>query len=216
MVGMFFPDVPEPDPIKAVPANYLPDREQFHTYTRQLWDGLQTLVQGPLDYRLYDPLDSWNGSGLRVQQREFDAAARLVIAALDAGPRANNKSPAPLAAEDWGSLASACLAGVTRDFTRPLAETSRKMYVHFWESVEDNPQRPLEDGENPEFHSLLQRLKATSQHLDIHINADKVDGMRKWTTTVQKEIEEMASQSAGADVELSLYNWKTDQLTFKQ
>ena len=50
----------------------------------------------------------------------------------------------------------------------------------------------LEEGENPEFHSLLQWLKATSQHLNIHINADESDGLCKWTSVVQKEAEETA------------------------
>jgi hypothetical protein len=210
------PIFPEPDPIRAVPENYFPDKEQFHSYTRQLREGLQTLVQGPLDYRLTDPLDSWSGSDIGVQQREFDTATRLVIAVLDAGPRTINKSPTPLAAEEWGSLASACLAAIARGFTRPLAKMPRKTYFNFWEGIEDNPQRLLYEGENPEFHSILQRLKATSQHLDIHINADEADGMRKWTSTVQKEIEGMACRSASADVEVALYNWKIDQLTYKQ
>jgi hypothetical protein len=63
-------------------------------------------------------------------------------------------------------------------------EATRKSYTEFWESLEDNPLRPLDEGENPEFHSLLQRLKATVQHLDMHLNADKVDGLRKWTSSV--------------------------------
>jgi len=69
-------------------------------------------------------------------------------------------------------LASACLAAIARGFTRPLAEITRKSYAAYWEGVADIPQRMLDDGENPEFHSLLQRLKATTQHLDIHIVTD--------------------------------------------
>ena len=88
-------------------------------------------------------------------------------------------------------LASACLAAIARGFTRPLAEITRKSYAAYWEGVADIPQRMLDDGENPEFHSLLQRLKATTQHLDIHINTDEVDGLRAWTSMTRKEIEEI-------------------------
>jgi hypothetical protein len=71
----FRPCFPEPDPIGAVPENYFPSRKEFCSYTEQLREGLQTLVQGPLDYRLQSSLNSWNSSGLKVQQREFDDAA---------------------------------------------------------------------------------------------------------------------------------------------
>jgi hypothetical protein len=211
------PTFPEPDPIRAGPRDYFPDKEQFGSYTGQLREGLQTLVQGPLDYRLTSFLNSWDDPGQSVQQRDADTAARLVTAVLDAGPRTTNqKNPTPLGAEDWGTLASACLAAIARGFTRPLAEVTRKAYAAYWEGVGDNPQHILDDGENPEFHSLLQRLKATTQHLDIHINADEAEGMCKWTTTVRKEIEEAARRSASADVEVALHNWKIDQLTIRQ
>ena len=129
-------------------------------------------------------LNTWSGSDIGVHQAEFDTATRLVIAALDAGPRANTANPSPLEAGDWGTLASSCLAAIARGFTRPLAEVSRKTYIAQWEQVEDNPQKIPEDGENPEFHSLFQRLKATVQHVDMHLNSDEADGMRRWTTTV--------------------------------
>jgi hypothetical protein len=76
------------------------------------------------------------------------------------------------------------LSGIAHGFMRPLAEVTRKSYASFWEGVSDNPQCMLEEGEHPEFHSLLQRLKATTQHLDVHINADEADGMRRWTSVV--------------------------------
>lgn len=212
----FRPAFPEPDPIRAVPEDYFPNQEQFGTYTGQLREGLQTLVQGPLDYRLTSSLNSWKDPGIGVQQRDADTAARIVTAVLDAGPNATNKNTTPLGGDDWGTLASACLAAIARGFTRPLAEVSRKSYAAYWEDMADNPQRMLEEGENPEFHSLLQRLKATTQHLDIHINADESDGMYKWTSTVRKEIEETARRAASADVEMALHNWKMDQLTYRQ
>ena len=143
-------------------------------------------------------------------------ATRLVIAALDIGPHTSPSDPTPLEIEDWGILAAACLAAIARGFTRPLKEVTRKTYTAYWESLEDNSQRNLDEGENPEFHSLLQRLKATSQHLDIHINADEADGMQKWTRTVRKEMEETARRAASAEVEIALYNWKTDQLLTRQ
>lgn len=178
--------------------------------------GLRTLVQGPLDYQLTNPLTSWNGSELGVQQGDFETAAHLVTAALDIGPHTFPSNLTPLKTEDWGILAAACLAAIVQGFTRPLKEVSRKAYTAYWESLEDNSQHKLNEGENPEFHSLLQQLKATSQHLDIHINADETDGMQKWTHTVQKEIEETARHTASAEVEIALYNWKTDQLTIRQ
>jgi hypothetical protein len=103
----FRPTFPEPDPIRAVPGDYLPNKEQSESYAGQLREGLQTLVQGPLDYHLTSPLASWNGSDLGVQQKDFVTAARLVTAALDAGPHVINKNPTPLGAEDWGTLTSA-------------------------------------------------------------------------------------------------------------
>ena len=210
------PTFPEPDPIRAGPANYLPSKEQTSAYSGQLRDGLQTLVEGPLDYRLTGYMNSWDESGLGVPRGDFDAAARLAITALDAGPRVSDTNMTPLGAEDWGVLASACLAAIARGFTRPLTEKSRKNYTAFWEEIEDIPQHIIEEGENPEFHSLLQRLKATNQHLDIHINADEKEGLRKWTLTARKEIEEAATRAASAEVEVALYNWKVDQLTMKQ
>ena len=210
------PSFPEPDSIRATPADYLPKNEQLSSFAGELRTGLRTLVQGPLDYRLTNPLTSWNGSELRVQQGDFETAAHLVTAALDIGPHTSPSNPTPLETEDWGVLASACLAAIARGFTRPLKEASRKAYTAYWESLEDNSQRKLDEGENPEFHSLLQRLKATSQHLDIHINADETDGMQKWTRTVRKEIEETARRTASAEVKIALYNWKTDQLTIRQ
>jgi hypothetical protein len=161
-------------------------------------------------------MSSWNGTDLGVQRGDFETATRLAIAALDAGPCMVNSTPTPLGAEDWGTLASACLAAIARGFTRPLAGTSRKGYTALWDSLGDIPQHILEEGENPEFHSLLQRLKATAQHLNIHINADEKDGLRKWTSTSQKEIEEAATRMASANVEFALHNWKVDQLTIKQ
>lgn len=131
---------------------------------------------------------------------------------LDAGPHAIYKSPTPPGADDWGTLASACLAAIARGFMRVLAETSRKVYTAYWEGLEDSPQ--LDEGENPEF--LLQRLKATTQHLDIHLNAEEADGLYKWTSTARKEIEETARRSASDDIELALHNWKFDQLTIGQ
>ena len=212
----FRPSFPEPDPITAVPENYLPDKEQLSTYAGQLRDGLETLVQGPLDYRLTSLPDSWNDTNLGIEQRNFVAVAQSVVAVLDAGPHTVEKNPTPLGAQDWGTLASACLAAIARGFTRPLKEVKRKAYMAYWESLEDNPQRKLDEGENPEFHSSLQRLKATVQHLDIHINADEADGMRKWTSTTRKEIERSAIRAASADIEIALHSWKLDQLTLRQ
>src|SRR5712672_2981460 len=180
------PSFPEPDPIRAVTVDYLPNKEVFGSYVGKLREGLQTLVQGPLDYRLTNFMNSWGGSKQGVQQSDFDTAARLVTAVLDAGPSATEQSPSLLGAADWGTLTSACLAATARGFMRPLAEVPRKTYLALWEGLEDNPEHMLEEGENFEFHSLLQRLKATSQHLEIHINADEADGMRKWTATSRK------------------------------
>ena len=212
------PDFPEPDPIRAVPKDYLPDRVGLERYVGQLKMGLQTLVQGPLDYRLVSFMNSWDGQNVGIEQTGFDAAARLVVAVLDAGPRSiiQNQTKTPLGADDWGSLASACLAAIARGFTRPLKETTHKTYIASWESLDDNPQRILEEGENPEFHSLLQRLKATSQHLDIHINADESDGLRKWTSVVRKGVEETAQRAAVAEAEMALHRWKADQLNTRQ
>ena len=210
------PTFPDPDPITAVPADYFPKKEQFDSFTGQLREGLQLLVQGLLDYRLTSLLDSWNGADLCIQQREFDTAARLVAAVLDAGPHVTNKNSTPLGVENWGTLASACLAAIARGFTRPLMEATHKEYITYWESLDDNPQRKLDEGENPEFHSLLQWLKATTQHLGIHINTDEADGMCKWTTMAQKEIEEAARRSASADIERVLHDWKINQLTIRQ
>lgn len=207
---------PDPEPIRAVSKDYFPSREAMGSYTGQLKDDLQTLAQGPLDYRLATFLNSWKGTDLGVHQTDFENAAHLVLTALDAGPHSTSKLITPLGPEDWGTLASACLAATARGFTRPLTEATRKTYTAFWESLEDNPQRPLEEGENPEFHSLLQRLKATVQHLEMHINADEGDGLRKWTSTVRKEIEETARRAALAEVQMALHNWKIDQLTIKQ
>ena len=212
------PYFPDPDPISAVPKDYFPVREELGKYMGQLKAGLQTLVQGPLDYRLVSFMNSWNNSNIGVEQTEFDTAARLVLAVLDAGPSCINttQTKTPLGAEDWGTLASTCLAAIGRGFTRPLKEVSRKSYTNFWENIDDNPQRMLDEGENPEFHSLLQRLKATSQHLDIHMNADESDGLRKWTSVVRKEAEETAKRAAVAEVEIALTDWKVNQLSVRQ
>jgi hypothetical protein len=51
--------------------------EFLGTYVRQLQEGLQTLVQGLLDYCLVSFMNLWNGSGLGVWQTEFDTAVRL-------------------------------------------------------------------------------------------------------------------------------------------
>jgi hypothetical protein len=210
------PAFPAPDPIRAVDADYFPTNNIFEPYVTQLRDGLQSLVEGLLDYRLTSFLNTWSGSDLGVHQTEFDTATRLVAAALDAGPRVNSENPSPLGVEDWGSLAAGCIAAIARGFTRPLAETSRKTYFTQWEGVADKPQDILEDRQNPEFHSLLQRLKATIQHADIHLNADEADGMNSWTTTVQKEIKEAARRLAMVEVEEALHDWKNDQLTIRQ
>ncbi|KAN0105488.1 hypothetical protein V8E52_010982 [Russula decolorans] len=191
---------PDPDPIRAVPKDYFPSRESLGTYVGQLKEELQTLVQGPLDFRLASFLSSWKGSNLGVRETEFENAAHLTIAVLDAGPYPTSKITPPLEAEDWGTLASACLAAIARGFSRPLTEATRKTYTAFWEGIEDNPQRKLDDGENSAFHSLLQRLKATTQHLDMHINADETDGLRRWTSTSRKEIEEAARCAALAEL----------------
>ena len=147
---------------------------------------------------------------------EADTAARLVISALDIGPDVTQMNSAPLGTEDWGTLASACLAAIARGFTRPLTEVSCRTYATYWANQRDNPQCKLDEGENPEFNSLLQRLKATTQHLDIHINVDEVDRMRQWTSTVRKEVEESARRSASVDIEVALHNWKIDQLAHRQ
>ena len=74
----------------------------------------------------------------------------------------------------------------------------------------------LDEGKNPEFHLLLQRLKATSQHLDIHMNTDESDGLCKWTSVVRKEAEETAKRAAVAEVEIALTDWKVNQLSVRQ
>jgi hypothetical protein len=107
----------DPDPIRAVTKDYFPSRESLGTYAEQLKDGLQTLAQGPLDYRLAGFLTSWRGSELGVRQTEFENAAQLVITMLDAGLHSTSKLVSPLGAEDWGTLASACLAATARGFT---------------------------------------------------------------------------------------------------
>ena len=212
------PCFPEPDPIRAAPKDYLPDREELGKYMGQLKAGLQTLVQGPLDYRLVSFMNSWNGQNIRIEQMEFDVAACLVTAVLDAGPCIANSSQTsmPLEAEDWGTLASSCLAAIAHGFTRPLKEATRNVYIAEWENLEDNPQCKLDDSENTEFHSLLQWLKATTQHLDIHINADESDGLCRWTATVQKEVEETARCAAASEVDMALHSWKLDQLNIRQ
>jgi len=136
--------------------------------------------------------------------------------ALDIGPHTSPSNPTPLETEDWGTLTAACLVAIVRGFSRPLKEVTCKTYIAYWESLEDNSQHKLDEGENPEFHSLLQWLKATLQHLDIHINVDEADGMQKWTRTVRKEIEESARCTASTEVEIALFNWKTDQLIIRQ
>ena len=212
------PHFPDPDPISAVPKDYFPVREELVRYLGQLKNGLQNLVQGPLDYRLVSFMNSWDNSNIGVERTEFDTAARLVLAVLDAGPSCPSAQQAktPLGAEDWGTLASTYLAAIGRGFTRPLKEVSRTSYSEYWENIDDNPQRMLEEGENPEFHSLLQRLKATCQHLDIHINADESDGLRKWTSVVRKEAEETAKRAAVAEAEIALHDWKINQLSARQ
>src|SRR6267154_259461 len=210
------PAFPNPDPIRAVAKDYFPSRKALETYVRQLKEGLQTLVQGPLDYRLASFMHSWNGSKLGVVQTEFETAASLVLATLDAGPYSTSMVTSPLATEEWGTLASACLAAIARGFSRPLTEASRKTYTALWESLEDVPQRKLEEDESPEFHSLFQRLKATTQHLNIHINADEPDGLRKWTSVTRKGVEETARRAALAEADMALHDWKVDQLTIRQ
>ena len=212
------PHFPDPDPISAVLKDYFPAREELVRYMGQLKNGLQNLVQGPLDYRLVSFMNSWDNSNIGVERTDFDTAARLVLAVLDAGPNCTGARQAkmPLGAEDWGTLASTCLAAIGHGFTRPLKEVSRAAYSEFWENIDDNPQRMLEEGENPEFHSLLQRLKATCQHLDIHINADETDGLRKWTSVVRKEAEETAKRAAVAEAEIALHDWKINQLSARQ
>ena len=129
--------------MRAVSRDYFPDKEQLSTYASQLQEGLQTLVQGPLDYRLTDFLNSWNDLSIGVHQSEFNTAARLTIATLDAGPHTSNKNHTPLGAKDWGNLASACLAAIVRGYTRPLTEVSCKAYATFWDGLDDHPQCPL-------------------------------------------------------------------------
>ena len=178
------------------------------------------MIKGPLEYRLpvLSPLNSWNGKdmGLEVEQREVNTAAELITAVLEAGPHVSSKTLTPLGAEDWGTIAAACLAAIARGFMRPLKEANHKKYFSFFEEIEDISQYPLDEGENPEFHSMLQRLKATAQHLCIQINADEADGMYQWTTMSRKDIEGMAKRSAGADMELAIHNWKVDQLSIRQ
>ena len=142
---------PDPDPIRAVPKDYFPSKESMGTYAGQLKEDLQTLAQGPLDYRLTGFMSSWKGAVLGVRQTEFENAAHLLITTLDAGPYSTSKIVSPLGTEDWGILASACLAAIGRGFTRPLTEAARKVYTAFWESLEDIPQCPLEEEETQSF-----------------------------------------------------------------
>ena len=139
------------------------------------------MVKGPLEYRLMSQLNSWNGKdlGLEVEQRKVDTAAELITAVLEAGPHVSNKILTPLGAEDWGTIAMACLAAIARGFMRPFKEANHKKYFSYFEEIEDNPQCPLEEGENPEFHSMLQRLKVTAQHLNIHSRVT-YDWPRPW------------------------------------
>ncbi len=199
-----------PDPVKAVPEDYFPNKEVLGSYVNQLRESLQSLVQGPLDYCLVSSMSTWKSSPTGVQQNVFDNAAGLIMATLDTGPHPTSTSVSLLEPEDWGMLALTCLAAIGRGFTRPLKEASCKSYIEFWESLEDNPQRKLDDGEEPEFHSLFQWLKATIQQLDLHINADEAVGMRNWATVTRKEIEEMARRASLGEVELMLHSWKMD------
>src|SRR6266436_3368043 len=206
-----YPFFAGPDLVKAGPEEYFPSKKEMGLYVGKLRESLQTLVQGPLDYRLTSTMNTWKSSPSGIQQRDFDNAASLTIAALDAGTFQTSTSKPLLGSEDWGTLASACLAAIGRGFTRPLKEVSHKGYTEFWESLEDNPQCKLDEGESDEFHSLLQRLKATVQQLDMHINADEADGIRKWASTTCKEIEETVRRAALVEVESALHSWKLDQ-----
>ena len=136
------PYFPDPDPISVVPKDYFPVREELGKYMGQLKAGLQTLVQGPLDYHLVSFMNSWNNLNIGVKQTEFNTAVRLVLAVLDAGPSCTNMTQTKtlLGAEDWGTLASTCLAAIGRGFTRPLKEVSQRSYTTFWENIDDNPQ----------------------------------------------------------------------------
>ncbi len=188
----------------------------MESYVRKLRENLQTLVQGPLDYRLVSPMNTWKSTPSCILQNNFNNMARLIIAALDTGTFPTSTAKPLLGLEDWGMLAASCLAAIGRGFTRPLKEVSSTGYIEFWEGLEDNPQCKLDEGEEPEFHSLLQRLKATVQQLELHINADEADGMHKWAIMACKEIEETARRASMGEVELALQSWKADQLTIRQ
>jgi hypothetical protein len=51
---------PDPDPISravSVPVDYLSNRELLGTYVGQFQEGLQTLVQGPLDHLMVEHVE---------------------------------------------------------------------------------------------------------------------------------------------------------------
>lgn len=60
------PSFPESEPIRAIPADYLPNNEQLSSFAGELRTGLQTLGQGPLDYRLKIPFSLRNRTELGV------------------------------------------------------------------------------------------------------------------------------------------------------
>jgi hypothetical protein len=164
-------------------------------------------------------MNSWNGSDLGVQQTEFDTAARLVTAALDAGPHSTSKIVSPLRTAGSRKIGTLrlCLPRGHRAQIHEVSDGGYLQNLHYLlGNLGEKPQPKLDGGKNPEFHSLLQRFKAASQYLDIHINVDQVDGIRKWTATVCKEIVETARRSATAEIEAALHTWKIDQLTIKQ
>ena len=156
-----WPYFSDPDPISAVSKDYFLTWKELGKYIKQLKAGLQTLVQGPLDYCLVSFINSWNNLNLRVEWTEFDLAVCLMLAVLNTGPSCTNTAQAKtsLDVEDWDTLAFACLIAIAYGFIRSLKEATWKSYIAFWESIDDNLQQMLKEDENPKFHSLLQWLR---------------------------------------------------------
>ena len=84
-----------------------------------------------------------------------------MLAVLNTGLSCTNTAQAKtsLDVEDWDTLAFACLIAIAYGIIRPLKKATWKSYTAFWESIDDNLQQMLKEGENPKFYSLLQWLR---------------------------------------------------------
>lgn len=125
--------------------------ELLGTYVGQLREGIQTLIQGPPVYRL---ASSMNNLSLGVRRTEFGTAARLVVAALDAGPHLTCKFSTlfgngrpPGAPSPWPALRPLLVGSLHKT----LVEATRGMFTAYWEGVEDNPHRKFNDRKSMRF-----------------------------------------------------------------